>query len=325
MPITSPSQESACNAIKELANYCVRVPAIRDALLSIPRCVNLVALNTDNACKVLEAVSEAIGTLQPGQHGPHIEAALKPSLQVLHAFAQDVSAACAASAAGGLLASAATHIDGVVRSVQARALGLDEGAAEAMVAEGRRNGGAVAWNPSLYRVAKVAPALVVQQLKRVVVVLKNLHVHREAVPVGAGLPTSDQLYGMPMDERDGAFAAAGPTFGPLSCYSTPFARLCFIPPVFSLLSPLVPPCAVWHKRADEVISASEASLSACIMGAIESSWPILEALVRSLASGDGVLEQVGAVWSFAMRSNRECTSIWSRIILQLLNHCCFHP
>lgn len=207
--MASPAQESAANAIKDLANHCVRVPAVRDALLRLPRAINIVALNTDNACKVLEAVGDAIGTLPPGQHAAHVEAALQPPLAVLHAFARDPASACAAAAAGGLLASAVTHMDGAVRAVHARPLGLDESAAEALVAEARRTGGAVPWNPSSFRASKVAPALVVLQLKRVVAALRALHTHRELVPVAAGCPSSEQLYTLSREERDGACGAAG--------------------------------------------------------------------------------------------------------------------
>lgn len=84
--------------------------------------------------------------------------------------------------------------------------------------------------------------------------------------------------------------------------------LCIVPLHSRSIPPHPPPshpCAVWHKRADEALRAAEASLGACVLGAVESSWPIFDALLRSLPGGDGVLEHVGAVWSFAMRYQRE--------------------
>lgn len=151
------------------------------------------ALQAANGVTVLQAVCDAIGTLPPGAHEAPLSALAQPLLTVLSAFAADANAACAAAAQQGLLMSVATAPDGVVRDAQLRDLGLDEAAAEALVAEGRRSGGRVAWNPAVVRPDKLSVAVVVAMLRRLSKVVSELRVDRDSVARAAGLPSSDEL------------------------------------------------------------------------------------------------------------------------------------
>jgi hypothetical protein len=185
------------------------VPALRDALLALPSRVNVLALESQNALKVVEAVCCAVGTLPPGQHERHLAGLLSPVLGVLSAFAADPAGACEAAAASGLLLSAATHQDGVIRANNLRALGLDESAAEALVAEGRASGGRVRWQPGVYRAEKVAGTIVRAMLNRMLALLRELRVDPEALRAGAGLPRHTDMYALPEAEQDGACGLKG--------------------------------------------------------------------------------------------------------------------
>ena len=204
IPICSPAQECAANAIRDLAKNAVRTAALRDVFLSIPARVNLLAFEGTNACKVLEAVCEAVGTLPAGHHAAPLALVFQPIISVLSAFVQNPEAACVAAAAQGLLLACATHYDGIIRKHQIRMLGIDEGTAEALVSEGRRNRGAVTWNPAVYRVEKVSSAIVASMLHRLNECMHSLRVDHESHRIAAGI--QPYRYGeskQTQDEREG--------------------------------------------------------------------------------------------------------------------------
>lgn len=113
------------------------------------------SLQMVNAGKVEAAVVAGINALPAGAHAAPLAALLAPRLRLLAQLATAPADAVAAAAASGALLAAATHCDGVTRSAQLRDLGIDEAAAESIVAEGRARGGAVSWPHPAMRAEKV--------------------------------------------------------------------------------------------------------------------------------------------------------------------------
>jgi hypothetical protein len=157
----------------------------------------------------------------------------QPLLGVLSAFAADANTACAAAAQQGLLMSVATAPDGVVRDAQLRDLGLDEAAAEALVAEGRRSGGRVAWNPAVVRADKLSVAVVVAMLRRLSKVVSELRVDRDSVARAAGLPTSEELGELRRSHGPDAEAGEWVGGGYRGAVSSRGGRACLLDPAWA--------------------------------------------------------------------------------------------